>query len=247
MPVSSLIYLFIELIRMIISMVKSSFGIKKLKKFKKLLSNLQFFFMEASIIELWFYTTLNLTSYPGISEKNRNNSICYLVSFYIIISSILKYLFLFHKAKTFLKEGKSQEKLEMLVIDIGLDGLKFGRLVKTKMEENEKGNFVTLPKKICHHLNSTMNLNILFKFQLVYIPIILVTGQNFKTMTCGSLILIQVAIIFYILYLKMSLKNGIFRSWLYFLSYFLIVSVLLIISMIGLLNQEWHNIDYLLS
>ena len=60
---------------------------------------------------------------------------------------------------------------------------------------------------------------------------------------CFSFIVLEIFTIIYFFRLK-SKHGTVFSSWIDFLSYFLIIVIILILAMMGLSLQEWHTDEY---
>ena len=56
--------------------------------------------MEANVIEFWFYSILNLTVYPNMSDKTLWNTLSFAVAFYILCSSTYNYGLTFLSARS---------------------------------------------------------------------------------------------------------------------------------------------------
>lgn len=70
MPISVSFYIFLELVLLVIFCTcKNQLKYKQSKttKLRRLVSSLQIFFIEANIIDFWFYALLNITLFPRIS------------------------------------------------------------------------------------------------------------------------------------------------------------------------------------
>ena len=88
-------------------------------------------------------------------------------------------------------------------------------------------------------------LNLLFRIQLILIPLVIVVGQDEKTIVCLTLIAIETTMLGFFCYLKRTYRRHVFKSWGDFFSYFLVVLTILILSLVGLFSPKWHTETYM--
>lgn len=212
------------------------------------------FFIETSIIDFWFYALLNITLYPRISNKNLINTTSFIIAIYILLTTIYKYLASFLQAKMFL-EGAHQYNasgVQDFIVDISFDGLHYSQLIrisnrefkKPKSEQKKNIPLKKLTNQEIEHLKHTIFFNLLFRFQMLFIPVVIISGQNMKTIVCFSFIILEVSVLAYFIAIKTKSKKPIFSSWIYFTSYFLINLIIFLIAVIGLSMNEWHTNKY---
>jgi hypothetical protein len=247
MPVSATIYMALELVLVALSMLSLKTS-KNCSKMVKFFSSTQMFLLEANVIEFWFYAALNVTIYPQMSDKTVANTTSFVIALYILLSSIWKYSVAFLKVYTAIGEmnsGTFAQPLREIDLDIALDGLKSKSLIgaNNKLMIKKQTEKYPISDKVRYKLMNTVNLNLLFRAQLLFISAALVSGQNFKTLTCFSFIVLEGLTMAYIFNLK-SKHGAVFSSWIDFFSYFLIVLIVMILAMMGLSLQEWHTDEY---
>lgn len=182
-PCSSVFYMILELLLLFLPKLSPSSAKKssKLAKFTFILSSVQVFFLESSIIDLWFYSILNIAIFPRKSSKSSMDTVSFSIAVYILVSSTMEYF----KCITSIKkelcrfEKGQATSLEEAKLDIGLEGLLYTNAFKAINEQMTKKKDLKVRQfneKISRHLQSTMVMNTFFRVQLIIIPVFLVTG-----------------------------------------------------------------------
>jgi hypothetical protein len=205
-------------------------------------------FIESGIIEIQFYSMLNIAIYPKFSNKTTWNSISFYVSIYILMSMVYKYLNIFTQVRKIIRKLPQKDRkipnIPSIFLDIGFDGLKYSKFVRTpKTKKSDQNNKLDhkIDKNIVKHLLITTKLNMLFRIQLFVISMVLVSGQNLKMFVISALVTTQLIIVFYFIWARIKLKKSVFFSWVSFLSYFFLIAVISILSFVGFYLKEWHT------
>lgn len=183
MPISTSFYMLLELVLLISNSMKC---FNKGKRVYQLVSSIRIFFIEISVIDLWFYAILNITLYPRISNKNLLSTTSFVIALYILFTTIYQYMNSFFQAKLFLERGTRQNLLgvEDHIVNISFEGLRHIQLIrisnrelkKPKPEQEEIISLKSLHDSDITHLKRIIIFNFLFRFQMLFIPIVIIAG-----------------------------------------------------------------------
>ena len=171
MPISSTLFMAIELTLVSISLISvnlnDTFKKAKWNKIGLIFSNLQLSFIESSIIDLQFYSMLNIIIYPKLTTKNIWNTVSFIIAIYILLSLVYKYVSGFHKVSQIIKSQSTQKATKIaknmpdIMIELSFDGLKY----HNSIDKIKDGDCDKMPsKKIIKHLSIAINFNIFFRF-----------------------------------------------------------------------------------
>lgn len=136
MPVSTAIYLILEFVIVFA-------GSWNWPRLTRTVFAVQLFFVETSVIEFLFYTLLNVTIYPRITEKTLMSTVSFVISLYILVTITLKYYLSFAKMKSTLRRLTfcSAKALEDIQVEIGFEGLFHGKVIQRANENIQKDGF----------------------------------------------------------------------------------------------------------